>query len=416
MTDLNAIREALTGKAPGAKGGGNDIKWYAVPKSTDEVRIRILPPMEGQDFPFKMVIRHYNVPDMDGNPVCPSTFNIQCPICETLKEYEGRLDLNDWAAQVQCYANVLVRKDPTQAGIHAKEVYVFRSSRGMLKWFSDAWADPEYQTICDAYDGRDIIVNRKKYNGALEIKPAFSSSTIGDTNEEIESILSKMVNLDKIWGPPNDNDYAEIQKGADTLREVIENKILQIAGDEQVETADPDVPNEEMPVEEEVQAAEEATEEVAVEEEQAPEPVKAAPVRPAPKPAPTRPAASAPARPAPTAKPVPTAAKPPVRPAATKPAPTRPAAAPAARPAPVAAKPAAGKPPVGKPQAGAVTKPAPAKATTTVSPSKTKVKVSKPSDAPECFGDSGTYNEAADVCLECPHEFSCREIVTGSGA
>lgn len=393
-SDLDVIRKVLAGKSPGSKQGKGDIKWYGFPKTTEEVRLRILPPMEGKEFPFKMLLRHYQVPDMENNPICPVTFGQECEICNVIKEFEGRIDCSEWSAQVQCYANVQVKKDPTQAGFNTKEVYVLRSSRGMLKWFSDLWDDEEGKSICDAYEGRDIIVKRKKYNGALEIRPAFSASPIGDTQEEIESILSKRVDLDKIWGEPDDNDRAEIIKGATALKEVIENKILQMAGDEHVPAEDPDVPDETMPEAESPAEGEEtpdAEEEILAEEPAEPETSPAKVVKTAAV------AKSTAGKPATATKQATSTA--------SKPATATKLAVTPAKVVPKAAAPSAGKPHVRKPSVVA----APAKPAS-------KAKVTKPNDAPECFSNNGVYDENAEKCLECPHEFNCREAIQGAGA
>jgi hypothetical protein len=414
-SSLSSIKAALSGKAPGAKGGGGDIKWYSPPKGTEKVRLRVLP-MKDKDFPIKMLMRHYNIPDLEKNPICLTMYEKECPVCEVLKEYDGQIDLSDWASSVQCYANVLVRNDPTQK-VHAKEVHVLRGSRGVLQWFVDIWDEEGGPTICDPYDGRDINIHRKKFNGAFEVNPAFSSSAIADDTEEVDQILSKVVDLDKIWGAPNDNDMAEIKKGAEALREVIENKILAASnGDESEPAADPDVADTSMPdsddqaVEGATEGEEEtATEETATEEEVPAEEEQQEEEAPAPPPK----AAPATKKPAPQPATKPAAAKPAARPAAGAGTSTASKTAPATKVATPAPKPGSSLPkPGAKPGGAAPSKAPPAK----TAPKPSRVRVEKPKGAPDCFADAGVYDENSDKCLECPHDFNCREAIQNARA
>lgn len=364
MSSLDHIKKMLSGKSAGAKKSEGDLNFYRFPKGTDEVRVRVLPPWEGSEVPFKLMNRHYDIPGSNKGVKCLESWGIECPICETLREYEGRIDLSNWSANVSFHFNLLVRKDPTQK-FDAKTVYVGTGSKGLLMWLVDMWQDEEGKTMFDAYEGRDILVKREKAEGKFNIRPAFSPSPIAD-HDEVESVLASLVNLDKIWPNPDDSVVAKTREYADNLREVIENRLLSTGeGTGPTFNADEPIPDT-FHAQDEEQAQEEP----------------AAGKRPAP--VASKPAAKA--APASSAKT-----------AASKPATST------ARPASSATAP--------KAAAASAAKPAPA------APAKSgKVNVERPNGSPECFASKDVYNPDSNRCLECQYEFHCSEKIASASA
>lgn len=368
LSAMDRIRQSLKGRAPGSKSQ-QDLRFYKFPKGKDEVRIRILPPWEGAELPFKMVKKHYNLPDSDNSIViCAATFGEECEVCEVLAAYEDQLDVSDYASSASVHANIIVRKDPTQ-NVNPHLTHIMNGSRGMLDYLFGVFEDGEGQALTDAYEGRDIKVKREKANGKFIINPAFSGSPLADSEEEIAEILGNLYNLDKIksFGSNDDDTMDKIRSAAASLKETIENKLLTLGGSgDQIEggeeVSDDDTPYDDEAVEE-------------IEETQEPEP--APPVK----------AAATKVRPGATAQPV--------------------------RTAPVAAKPVQARP--ASPKPAAVTKAAPTAAVKPVAAKPVASSIEIPEGAPECFNDEGVYDRDRQECIDCQVEFNCYQALEARG-
>lgn len=230
MGSLDAIRQQLKGRIPGKKQGGS-LNFYRFPSGMEEVKIRILPPWEGSDFPVKLMRRHYKLPGADKSVICPSTFGQDCEICEVIQHFDGRLDLSQWAAATQCVGNCIVRKDPTQPAVKSNEVYIFTGSEGLMKWLVDLYEDGEGKVLVDPFEGRDLRMKREKSNGKFIITPGFSATPLAESPDATEGYLSKLPNLDKVWSAQDDSELAKIREYASNLKEVVESRLLNLSAD-----------------------------------------------------------------------------------------------------------------------------------------------------------------------------------------
>lgn len=441
MSQLDLIKQTLAGSKSG--GDGPDIAWYKFPKSTDKVIVRPLPHWEGKgEFPLKLMIRHYSIPESDSSIKCPKTWGLQCAICDVLDEYEGRIDLKDWTQSFLCNFNLLVLKDSTQTGIDCRVPHVATGSKGFLQWFVDLWDEPANRTIIDVFQGRNITVEREKYNGKFKIMPAFEATPIAATQEEIGTVTSQLHNLDNVFKPPGDEDIDKIRKLAVSLKDAIENRILANGGN--INQIIPGAPVQTAPGFGQPAAAPTTAPPLAtaapttappVEAPAAPAiapgfgqpaaPVAQPPLETAPPiaaPPVTAPPLAAPA--APVAQPYKapaTVAQPfqaPAQPAAPVAQPAAPAPAPPLAAPPVATMAAPLQPPAPAPTAAA---PAPTIAPTAAAPATAaapvagngQVKVEKPKGAPDCYADKAVYRADRGECLECQHEFHCSETIAG---
>jgi hypothetical protein len=232
-TSLEQIKNMLNRKSAGQKESGGNIKWYKFPKGTEEVKFRLLPAWQGADFPIKVMKRHYGIPGLGDkkSAMCPTTFDLECPVCEVLSKYEGKTEkTDDYAARLTGNANILVKKDPTQSGINALEAKVAGLSKGQVDWFVDLFTSDEdaKHALTDPYEGRDVVAKREKFNGKFEMRTAFSPSPIGDENQ-VDSVLAGITNLDEVYKAPTDDDINLLMKSAKELDEIIENLIMSTA-------------------------------------------------------------------------------------------------------------------------------------------------------------------------------------------
>ena len=354
MATFEEIKAMLAGK----KQSNNFEKkpFYKFPPGTDEVKLRILPAWEGSEAPFKPTMQHFGIPGSDKPLPCLRLHGLECPICEVLAKYEGQSkELYQYQTKSGAAVNVLVRKDDTQK-INAKEPMPARLSEAQLEFCINLLSEGD---ITDPYEGRDIIVKRKKYNGAFEMRPAFSASSIGDDQADIESILTKLTNFDThmFFQKPNDDDINMVLKCARELDDMIENKILAHG------TSNGGVSDHS-------------------DEDSAP---------------------TAEEKPGKLVK-KPEATKPVTKPAATV---ARPAATNTGTVAKPVSKPAAAAP------ASTVTKPGATKPATVAKPAAAKVE-NAPAGAPECFGLVGEYVENSEKCTKCEYEYQCQGVVAAA--
>lgn len=409
ISSLDSVKRILAGGSmPGEKAKGGDQRRYKLPATVDEVRMRVLPQKDDPTFPMKISIYHYDMPGIskgnkdekykkDTKPTegkergasvkCLQMFGIDCPVCKVLKKYEGRAELEDWVARISGVANVLIKEDPTQR-VDSRLPHITYFSVGVIKWFEKMFESEDGPALVNVKNGYDIIIHRKKFNGAFEIRNGLTASPLADTPDKIKEIMANSYNLSDIIGKPDDNMISRSKEAARFLDAEIESMILAKAdlatgtGDDNAEVPSID-PDEQVPEFEqettttEAETTAEETQETAGEAtaEQDEEAELAA------------------------AK----AAK-----AAQKVAPAAAKTTPATKTAP---KPAA----QGKPKETA--KAAPAKAAAAApKEAKSKTAVTKPAGAPDCYANEKIHDPAADQCLECPHEFHCENAINAAKA
>lgn len=387
VNSLDAVKRILSGgNMPGEKAKGGDQRRYKFPSSTDEVKIRVLPQKDDPSFPLKISIYHYDIPgvstgkendkypkkaDANGkvrgaSVKCLQMYDLECPICKVLKKYEGKLELEDWVARISGVANIIVKEDQTQK-VDSRLPYITYFSMGIIKWLEKMFESGDGQQLVNLKQGYDIIVHRKKYNGAFEIRNGLTASPLAGTPEKIKEIMAQSYNLADIIGKPDDNLISKSKEAARFLDSEIENKILTMSSgtgdDVDVPSFDPDEAIPTFDADEQIDANTSGTEvEAETEETQEEEAPKAAPK------------------------------------GATKAAPSN---AKAAVNTKAAAKPAT----QGK-----------AKETAPVKEAKSKISVARPNGAPECYADDNVHDSNSDKCLECPHEFHCENAIAAAKA
>ena len=394
MNSLDAVKRILSGgNMPGEKTRG-DQRRYKLPNSTDEVRLRVLPQKDDPSFPMKISIYHYDIPGIskggnrgketqkpkDGGKErgasvkCLQMWGLDCPICRVLKKYDGRLELENWAAKVSGIANVLVKDDPTQR-VDSRLPHLVYFSMGIIKWFQKMFESEDGLALVNVNSGYDIIINRKKYNGAFDVRNGLTASPLADSKDKIKDIMAQAYNLNEIVGKPDDNLITRSREAAKFLEAEIEGKILSAADGVtgEVPSFDPDeqIPDFKDSESEEGETEEETTETETEEQEETAEETEETTEQEA----------------EPTAETPPKTKTKASSSAATTKGATKAAAKPAAQ---------------GKAKEKVAAKP--------------KAKIAKPAGAPDCFGNEDEHDPGADKCLECPHEFYCENaIATAKG-
>lgn len=208
------------------KGQGTD-RFYSLPEGTESVLVRILPPYEGARIPGKFVYKHYNIPGDNSSVNCLRTWDMECPMCKMIEEYSARTDVSDFEMVTTSYLNVLVLKDPTNPSIPRNEPRLLRDYGTNLKWLLENILNEEVgERLIDPYNGHSVTFTREKYKGKFRRDISLSPTAIGANQEEIQNILSKMHNCDKIWPSPDDQSMQNFYKAVAAVKDIIENKIM----------------------------------------------------------------------------------------------------------------------------------------------------------------------------------------------
>ena len=99
--------KALLGSNDKGRGGDREDKyaWFNLPPGLEKVTLRILPIfVQGG---YMMVYRHKNLPGQKKTFLCLRTNGVHCPICEKIRSFQGRMDLDLWQANEKVYVNGL---------------------------------------------------------------------------------------------------------------------------------------------------------------------------------------------------------------------------------------------------------------------------------------------------------------------
>lgn len=355
--DFKGLKKALSNKPAGSSTAGK-MPTYKFPKDTDTVILRLIPNPSPKGNNFKLTHQHPRLPGNEKKIIkCLEAYGLDCDVCSVLKEFDGRLeDVKNWSTRANAVANVLVKKDTTQkiANNVPHRVYFGPGFMNFIaKYAEEEGEDALATAMFDPHAGRDLIVNRKSYEGAFEFKFSMSEKPI----ENFEEIMAGVKDLDETFKDPNDNDIADNSKAAKTLKQYIKDRIQrQVTGTGADDGGDyEDESNKNRKIKDE-------------EEDDIPENKLGKSAKPASKPA----------------------AKPKVDEQEEE------------------AQEEQEEPPKKSAKPAATTK----AATPPAKPKETKGNSNKPANAPECFGDANVYNnEDDDPCLSCVVSLKCKTTI-----
>lgn len=226
-TDLAELKRRLAAKeSKGSNNSDNDLKWYKFPSGTERVVVRYLPSLTG--VPGKIVKKHHNLPEIK-DILCFRTHDMDCPLCELLHQYSDKMDVSDWVANSRSYMNALILEDPTQKNIDPKTPHIVGQGEGNLYWVFSKITDPDIGDICDPFTGFNVAYHRTEFNGKFERTVLPKARPIANTKEEVESILGKISDLDKIWRRPDDVFLKKIQDVTEKLKVVIDQRLVTLS-------------------------------------------------------------------------------------------------------------------------------------------------------------------------------------------
>lgn len=241
--DAEKIKEYLANKGqkklPGQEER-NDSKynWFGKwPQGLEKTILKIFPPLKGKPFPGKLVYKHYQIPGKMTSATCLATHDIECPICQLLAEYEGRLDLKDWAGASRAWVVCRVVRVTDEHGNDMKHDYktdeptIVPFSEFNHDWMLNQFINPEVGDITDPKAGHSITKYRATPGGKFEKTISLKPTPLGDTDEMTTKLLSEQYDLDEIWKSPDDNYLKKLKGCAAAIKDVIENRLMTLASD-----------------------------------------------------------------------------------------------------------------------------------------------------------------------------------------
>lgn len=201
--------------------------------------IRILPPKEGQQTPFKMIYMHFVDLPADDKPAvfpCPRRMaNKPCPVCAKAEELrasgdEGLVEkAKKLFAKRQWYANAIDRKnveEGVQLVAFGKEI--MNQVVGIRKTLAEDGLD-----FTDPYEGYDIVVERTgtgKEDTEYTVQARLKPSQLGDDDEQMQGWLDSMIDLEQKATPPTSEEIMRRLKGEKPSESSEDRKAMRSGG------------------------------------------------------------------------------------------------------------------------------------------------------------------------------------------
>lgn len=244
-------REVLS-QANSVTGNGEqqeEIKWVEVDKP-GEYRFIVLPPWDEKGRLGVISAKHYGLVDKNNKEVshvCVEVSfpekHVKCPICEVIRKFEpyGASLVARYKPNPRAYINVKLLSSPAYQGSSnsifnvPKEIsnhaMVLRHTPTTLTWILQRRKSPDYGNLIDPHRSRIIKITKTgnglstKYFREIVGDPM----PIGETEEEIDYILSTVYNLSNIFKYPTDDILLKIKEDAERLEQLLSEKVKQLA-------------------------------------------------------------------------------------------------------------------------------------------------------------------------------------------
>jgi hypothetical protein len=193
-----------------------DLRYFAW--EAGENIIRVLPPWNAQGFIGKKTLTHFDVPPNKSLAKClltwPDKFD-SCPIDDNLEKIQRALptsDLSRVGAATHYQLNVIDRDDEESG------VCICRVTPGIYNWIMLQMDNPKIGDITDIAEGFDLIItkNEKKRKSGSGTYTNYSCSFVprpsplAESDEQANEWLSQMFDLDRVFGPPREEQVAEV--------------------------------------------------------------------------------------------------------------------------------------------------------------------------------------------------------------
>ena len=235
MDNFNYIQNLLDKSGHKLDGGNNsslgDIRFFKLPANRTErgalaeTVIRVLPfDINNSDFPFKVVLKHYAIPNAARGVTCLKTWMLDCPICNVLNSLSRNMDISVYTSRLRPVCNALILRCSSNNNVNPMLANVLTITPNLLNSFAEFWRDPSKRTIFDVMSGRNVTLLRSRDKGPFNLTVDFERSPIAPSEEGLRSVMSTLYDLNKIWKNPDDNQVNQIADLAANFEESLRNR------------------------------------------------------------------------------------------------------------------------------------------------------------------------------------------------
>jgi hypothetical protein len=244
LKKIRAKAEEIKAREKARKSGGGDKDSAFINKiPAGTIEVRLMPPWSSAGDLAKEVWTHFGLPPGGTTipDICQSfpRLNLDNPINEVLEEFKGDLDVTRLWAKPTPKINVYfpdsdINEDSDlDEGILGK-VKIFSPSVGAYNQIVKIISNPRVGDITDAHEGYTLSIEKTtgakwqdtRYN--VTLNPG--QHPIVDDDDELEAILEKTWDLDKMFPAPDDSKIAEVETVAKALRKHLEKQLRGTGG------------------------------------------------------------------------------------------------------------------------------------------------------------------------------------------
>ena len=225
-TDKEAIKRLLE-KRKTQRPNRGDGDWYQLPYEKASCLIRVLPALENEPYPGKIVTNHKNIPELEKAP-CLRMYDLACPICDLLEEFDGRTKTSEWDPASRGYLNVQVVRDPRpEFNGKLDKAFPCGFPEFTYEWILGILIDEEAGgDITHPTSGRDLKLERTKQGGAFKKTIAMNPRPVGKSEKEIKALLEGRTDFDTIWpATPTDKVLEKVKNAESVLRLLLEKRV-----------------------------------------------------------------------------------------------------------------------------------------------------------------------------------------------
>jgi len=240
MNNFEYLQNVVNNSGVSFGNKSDDIRFYKLPPAKSTTVVRVLPfNINNSEFPFKAVLKHYNIPNATKGITCLKTWMMECPICDVLNRLSNKIDTKLYSAVLRPACNALILRDITNANINPMLPHVLTITPQLLQVFSAFWLEQSKRSIFDVINGRNVTLVRVKDKGSFNLTFDFENSPIALNEPDIGAIMSNIYNLENIWKSPDDNGVNNVMSLASTLEEAIMTRMSLLSNGVDFDTQQP---------------------------------------------------------------------------------------------------------------------------------------------------------------------------------
>jgi hypothetical protein len=202
------------------------------------LEIRILPPWSSDGLLSKELYTHFKLPP--GDTTVPDVakswpkLGLDNPVTEVIEEFKDVLDVGRYWSKLTPKLNVFIpdsdinRDNEHLDEAHLGQVRIITPSSGTYNKIIGIIDNPRIGDITDPWDGVPLTIEKttgaKWQDTRYTVNPLPERGPILEDEDEVEEILKKVFDLDKMFPAPDDAKIADVHAAAEALRKYLERQ------------------------------------------------------------------------------------------------------------------------------------------------------------------------------------------------